>query len=461
MTDGIHAAGLSEDEDATLNRLIKQLDKHALRNGQRSLYYDGEKYAQFASSIMPDSYRELRLVLGWSAKAVDTLANRCNLDGFVWPDGDLGDIGASEVWEDNVLDSTLATARTASLTYGVAFLVVNRGESGEPPALVHALSAENATGEWDGRLRQLRNLLVIEERESHGRPTGVTLYMLNETITIGLDGKRWAVEERVRHPYGVPAQPLVYRPEPTRRDFGRSRITRVVMSLQDSAVRTLMRMEGHLDAYSWPELFLLGADERVFTDVNGNPLNRWQIMLGRIKTIPDDESLSSPRADVKQFAASNPEPHLLALRQVAQLFAGETSIPLTSLGVSDMSNPTSADSYIASREDLIAEAEHSMTNWGPALRRTQQLALTVANGLDETPQSWHSIDCDWRSPLYLSRAAMADAGLKQVAAFPWLAETEVGLELVGLRPAQITRALAERRRNSGMTAALRILDDAV
>ena len=48
--------------------------------------------------------------------------------------------------------------------------------------------------------------------------------------------------------------------------------------------------------------------------------------------------------------------------------------------------------------------------------------------------------------MYLSRAAQADAGSKQLAAVPWLAETEVGLELLGLDAQQRARAMAEKRR---------------
>jgi hypothetical protein len=33
-------------------------------------------------------------------------------------------------------------------------------------------------------------------------------------------------------------------------------------------------------------------------------------MLGRIKGIPDDEDATNPRADVKQFPAATPQPHI-------------------------------------------------------------------------------------------------------------------------------------------------------
>jgi hypothetical protein len=85
------------------------------------------------------------------------------------------------------------------------------------------------------------------------------------------------------------------------------------------------------------------------------------------------------------------------------------------------------------------------------LIRSFTRALAIQNDMkaDEIPESWKSIDTNWRNPRYQSRAAEADAGTKQLSAVPWLGETEVGLELLGLTPQQRANALAERRRNSG------------
>jgi hypothetical protein len=143
---------------------------------------------------------------------------------------------------------------------------------------------------------------------------------------------------------------------------------------------------------------------------------------------------------VKQIQASSPQPHIDQLKQQAQLFSGETSIPLTSLGVSDMSNPTSADSYIASREDLIAEAEGATDDWGPRRCGARCSGRWRSRTAETRSRRVASIAPKWRSPVYLSRAAQADAGMKQLTAVPWLAETEVGLELLGL-PSLGPRAL--------------------
>lgn len=449
MNEKITIDALTEDEQATFDVLWGELQERAGRNLLRASYYDGKRAIRQVGTVIPPHYYRLGIVLGWSAKAVDILARRCNLDRFIWPDGTLDDIGGGELWERNHLGAEVSSALISSLIHGVSFLVTTRGdeEAGEPSALIHAKDAMNATGEWNTRTRSLDNLLSVTSRDDQGKPTSFALYLPDETITASLDDDGWQLD-RSEHPWGVPAEPLVYKPR-VGRPFGTSRISRAVMSLHDQALRTVIRMEGHADVYSFPEMWLLGADESIFKNPDGTAKASWQIMLGRIKAIPDDDEAETPRAEVHQFSASSPKPHIDQLKQQAQLFSGETSIPLTSLGVSDMTNPTSSDSYIASREDLIAEAEGATDDWGSPLRRSITKALAMANDLDEVPSEWSTIDAKWRSPLYLSRAAAADAGAKQLSAVPWLADTELGLELLGLDEQQITRAMAEKRRAAG------------
>lgn len=365
--------GLSEPEQATLDSLRESLEQKERRNLLRASYYDGKRAIRQVGTIIPPHYFHLGIVLGWSAKSVDTLARRCNLDGFVWPDGDLDAIGGSDVWEWNHFSSESDSAVVSSLIHGVSFLINTRGDEteDEPASLIHVKDALSATGTWNARTRHLDDLLSITGRDDEGDVTSFALYLPNLTITAEKGGGSWSVTDRQEHPWGVPAEPVVYKPR-AGRPFGSSRISRVVMSLHDQALRTVIRMEANADVYSFPQLWLLGADESVFKNPDGTTKAGWQMMLGRVLGVPDDqEAPDSPnaRADVRQFEASSPKPHIDQLKQQAQLFSGETSIPLTSLGVSDMTNPTSSDSYIASREDLIAEAEGATDDMATPFRR--------------------------------------------------------------------------------------------
>lgn len=440
--------GLSEGEQGILNLLAQELDRKSSRNRLRSSYYDGKRAAQQVGTVIPPQYANIGLALGWAAKGVDGLGRRCNLEKMIWADGDLDSLGMSELEESNFLFSEISQGRTDSLIHGVSYLITTKGDAdaGEPAALVHAKDALNAYGQWNPRRRMLDNLLSVTSRQD-GNITGFVLYLDGLTISADKSADGWQVD-RSEHAWGVPADPLVYRPRGSRR-MGRSRITRPVMAHQDSALRALVRLEGHMDVYTIPKLILLGADEGIFKNADGSPKASWQIALGRTFGIPDDDEAENPRADVKQFDASSPEPHLAQLNALAKLMARETDLPDSDFALTDMANPTSEGSYTASRENLISEAEGTMDDWSVPIRRTVNRALAIQNGFSEVPEAWGSIETKWRSPVYLSRSAAADAGAKQLGVVPWLAETEVGLELLGLDDQQIRRAMADKRRASG------------
>jgi len=453
----IRVPGFSEDETVTVNFLAKQLRDRRKHNESRSNLYDGKQAIKQVGTVIPPQYYRLGLALGWAAKGVDGLARRCRLDRMVWTGGDLEKLGIQELADSNFLFSELAQARTDSLLHGVSFLITTRGAEGEPTALVHAKDALNATGEWNNRARRLDNLLSVTSRDGN-KITGFVLYLDGETVTadLGKDNK-WEVD-RSTHPWGVPADPLIYHPRSSKR-LGRSRITPAAISHQHAALRELIRLEGHMDIYSIPQLLILGASESIFKNADGSFKAAWQVALGRALGIPDDPDAdpANARADVKTIAASSPEPHLAALNALAKLEAREYDLPDSDFALTDLANPTSAESYTASRENLIAEAEGAMDDWSVPIRRTVARALAIQNGETEVPAAFSSIQADWRSPVYISRAAEADAGTKQLGAVEWLKETRVGLQLLGLTETQIDEAMRERTANVGRALAASVI----
>ena len=444
--ESIRVPELSDDENVTVNLLAKQLKDRSRRNGIRTALYDGKSSIRQVSSVIPPQYYRLDLALGWAAKGVDGLARRCHLEDVVWTQGDIESLGLQELKDSNFLMSELSQARTDSLIHGVSYLITTKGDrsEGEPAALVHAKSALDATGEWNSRRRRLDNLLSVTSRDKN-RITGFVLYLDGVTINADLNGRKWDVE-RSEHPWGVPVDALVYHPRTSRR-MGRSRITRPAMSHQGAAVRALVRLEAHMDIYSIPKLILLGAKSSMFRNADGSMKSEWQVALGRVFGIPDDEDAANPRADVKQFDAVSPQPHLAQLNALAKLEAREFDLPDSDFALTDLANPTSEGSYYAGRDNLLAEADGAKEDWSVPTRRTVTRALAIQNGMDGVPDEWASIDTKWRDSEHLSKASVADAGAKQLAAGPdWLKETEVGLELLGLSRQQIDRAMAEKRR---------------
>ncbi len=449
MSEVLRVPGLSDDEQGEFNWLKDQLEAKADRNLLRSSFYDGRKAVRQVGTTIPPQYMNLGLALGWNAKGVDGLARRCNIDEVLWSGGDIDSIGMSELEESNFLLSELSQARTDSLIHGVSYLVTTRGTDDEPAALVHAKSALDATGRWNTRRRELDSLLSVTSRKD-GKITGFVLYLPNLTISAEQENGAWKVD-RSEHTFRVPADPLVYRPRGSRR-MGRSRISRPTMSHQMSALRALVRMEAHMDIYAIPKLILLGGDESAFVNADGSPKPAYQLVMGRIFGLPDNEDADprNARGDVKQLSAESPQPHLAQINMLAKLIAREFDLPDSDFALTDMANPTNADSITEARGNLIAEAEGAMLDWSTSIRRTVQRALAMQNGLEAVPDEWRSITVDWRSAMHLSKAAAADAGSKQIGAGPdWLKETRVGLKLLGLSTEEIDQAYAERDRMRG------------
>ena len=352
----------------------------------------------------------------------------------------------------------------SSLIHGPSFLVNTVGVEGEPESLIHVRDALSATGTWNPRRRTLEDFLSVTNRDENNKVTGFVLYFDGLTVSAVKEQGRWSVDHQ-DHPWGMPVEPLVYKPR-VGRPFGSSRITTPIIGLQRQAVRSLIRLEGHMDVYSYPDFWLLGAMAKdVKGEADGN-VAAMAAALGRIRGIPDlpvddpnarDSNLD--RADIKQFPASAPTPNLATLNALAKLFAREANLPDSAVAITDMANPTSGESYDASQYELIADAEGAVSDWSPAVKRSHLRALQIFNGETTVPAEWLSIEPRWRDPRYTSKAALADAGLKQIQAVPWLAESEVGLELLGLDAQQIRRALADQRRMGG-SAALRAITDA-
>jgi hypothetical protein len=467
VSESVTVQGFSDDENGTLNLLLARLSAKEERNRLRAAYYDMRHAPRLVGSVIPPQYWKLGIVLGWSAKAVDALARRCNLDTFVWPDGDLNSLGFRELFEENRLTSETNQGLISSLIHATAFVVNTRGIEDEPDALIHFKDAMNATGTWNSRRRRLDDLLSVTARGTDGsdkdKPTEIALYLDGLTLLAEKQSGRWVETDRQEHSWGVPAEPLVYKPR-LGRSFGSSRISRAVMGLQDMACRQVIRLEAHSDIYAIPDLWMFGADESIFKNADGSQKSSWQIVMGRIKGIPDDDGQTDPqlaRADVKQIPASSPAPQLATLNAHAKLFARETSLPDSAVAITDVANPTSAESYDASQYELIAESEGAIDDWRPALRRAVIRGLAMRNDIaaGDLPPSWLTIDAKFRDPRYLTRSAEADAGLKQLTAAPELIGTELGYQLLGLDDQQVKQAMADQRRKAGSRTLSQIAAD--
>lgn len=435
------ANGLPQRETQILNDLLLVWSKKLSRNQKRVQYYLAKNKLRDLGISIPPSLTDVETVVGWPAKAVDALAVRSRFDGFTTDSGEDADL--QEVLEANRFKVMYRQAVTSELIASCAFMTVSKGGEGEPPVIVSAYSAVNAAAVWDMRRKRIKHgmtVVDVDRRPGHeAEPLWVNLYTDDAVWEIKKEGGKWRAR-RNPHSMGRPMmEPLVYRPT-LDRPFGQSRISRAVMSITDSAVRTALRSEVAAEFFTAPQKYLLGADDDVF-----DTLSKWEAYIGNIFTVTKDEDGDVPKFG--QLAQASMQPHTDYLRSLAARFSGETSIPVSELGVIH-DNPASAEAIYACKESLVIEAENLNETNGEALKAIGRMALATLRDvpLDSLDEDAMSIKPVWKNPAMPSIVSQADAMVKIISAMPWIAESRVALEEFGFGEDKITRLMNDKRR---------------
>jgi len=306
--------------------------------------------------------------------------------------------------------------------------------------------AEQASCLWDHRRKRIAAGMAVTDVGPDGEALAVNLYTPEATVEVAKRGGGWRVE---RHPHAQ-RRPLMaaLRHRPTlRRPLGKSRITRTVMSITDSAVRTALRIEVCAEFNTAPQKWIMGARDGLFEDGE-----YWSTYINSILAVTRDDRGDAPT--VGQFPQVQLQPQLDYMRQLAGRMSGATSVPLSALGFTHDSNPTSAEAIYATEKELTVQAEDLNAANRSALRDVALMALAVAKGVgpDGLTPAELTLTPRFADPTMEDPAHKADAAAKMAAAVPALAQSQVGMELLGLSAEQIARVQADARRASAQQA---------
>lgn len=440
--------GLAEDDAALMARLVKQWQAKRSRNALRRQYRDMQVNVAFLGASVPPYMRDqLDIVCGWPDKAVTSLASRCMWDGVTSPSGEEDPLGAMSLLHENRFDLLVPELVDATLTYCCSFVVALPGDpaAGDPDVVVTGADALWATGLWDVRRRGLEAGLLVDSADDNGKPTSMLLLTSEHVTRLALGDRGWVAVARMDHSLGrVPMEPLPYRPA-LGRPFGRSRISREVMSITDRVVRAGFRTEVSSDLYAAPALLLLGADESMFQNAQGERTPLWSWYMGRLKSLPKDEDGDKP--DLQVIPQQSMDPFLAMKRALAAEFASATSLPISALGIVQ-DNPSSAEAIYAAKEDLVVEAMNTTRSIGYGLNRVVQDAICLRDGIpvSEMGDEVRNLATRWRNPAMPSVVSQSDAMVKQIGAIPELAQTDVALEELGYSTEQIVRIRSQIKR---------------
>lgn len=439
MIDTLVVPGLTEADNETLNECFAQLRDRVLINEKRTRMFEGKYKARHLGISVPPQLEQVETTLMWPAKSVEALESLINLEGFVVPDGTAADYGIDTIWRENRLGIEATQAHTSALKYGVSFLAVLAGGAGEPEVVIRNLSATSSTALWDANRRRARAALTVIQSDGF-YPTEFILFLEDKVVTAEYLNGRWVLDEALHTLGRCPVAVLPFKPS-VEEPFGRSRITRGVMTITERVARTLLRMEISAEFYSSPQRWLMGADSSAFQNEDGTTKDRWEVTLGKMLAIGPDEDGNSPT--VGQFAQLTMQPHMDMVRSDAALFAGETNIPVSALGIIH-DNPASDAAMQSAYMALYGEAERAWEPFGAGWVEAMQMALEIRDG--SLADELAGLRAKWGRADTPTMAARGDFVIKQVQAFPWMADSDVALEESGYDQTTIERLRSDRRK---------------
>lgn len=436
---------LTNDELLLIQTLIHKLNRHQFQNSVRERYYEGKNRLKDLNISIPPGLKNLDTVVGWAGTAVDVLEEHLDFEGYIGGE----QFGLTDIYRANELDLESSQGHKDALIYGTGFVFVGKGMEGEPDPLITIESPKRATAIYDMRTRRPMAALLANY-DDEGRVESGSVYLSNETIYFEMMNRTYVETMRDVHNLGrVPCAPLINNPR-SGDPWGRSEITRGVISLVDSAVRTLVGAEVAREFFSAPQRYILGADESAFLDPDGNPTNGWSVIQGRVLGIAynDDDGVMP---QVGQFQANSPAPYFEQIRAYANLLAAETAIPSSYLGYPS-DNPASADAIRAMESRLVKKAERRQKQFGRTWQEVARLALLIRDG--EVPVDFGIVRPIWRDASTPTVAASADAAVKLIQAGVLLPDSDVTYNRLGFSDSD----KAQLQRDKATNAAASLID---
>lgn len=440
------AAGLGAREREAVTELVNVLDLHHASNCRKKRYYEGKVLPKTLGISVPDNVR-LDVSCCWPEKAVTSLRNRSIFDGYVG--GDAVDELARIVKRTRLVDK-YGKAVTSELVHGCVFGTVSV-DTATRLSRINFHSAETASALWDNNAERIScGLAIIDGKKSNidwdYSPTLVNLYMDDATWVFTLKNDNWVA---TRHPHGMGRpmmEPMIYRAD-VDKPFGRSRVTRAVMTLTDDYLREMERIEIQSEFYTNPQRYASGLSQDQLESIIAD---KWKFVAGSIMGFTDNPETGGNPV-VGQFQQMTMNPHIDYINSLANQFAGATNIPVSDLGVVQ-STYISAEAVQTAAANLCIDAESLNASNGAALEAIGMMALAVdrnvtLDSLTEGDMEAQAHFCDPRKP---SMVAQADAVLKAIQAVPKLADSDYALEQLGIPQADIVRINSDVERAAGM-----------
>ena len=348
-------------------------------------YYEMKNVVKDLKSTLPAEFQSLHEILGWCAKAVDSLADR-----LVFRDFANDNFNMNQIFDMNSRDVLFDSAVLSAAISSCCFIYISEDNGGYPRLQV--IDGGNATGIIDPITMMLREGYAVLERDDRGSPT-TEAYFTPGNTQIWIKGKDgYDVPNAAEYPLLVP---VILRPDAVR-PFGHSRVSRACMNIQQQALRTLRRSEVSAEFYSFPQKYVTGLSN------DAERMEKWKATMSTFMQFEKDEDGTIPQ--LGQFQQQSMTPYVEQIRMLAGLFGGETGLTLDDLGFPS-DNPSSAEAIRATHETMRLTARKAQRTFGIGFLNTGFLAACVRDDYAYKRQQIYLTRPRWE-PVFEPDAAM-------------------------------------------------------
>jgi hypothetical protein len=431
-------------------------------------YYDGTQPLYFLLRILEEQDdRFSALTVNWCEKFVDSVDQRCHVEGFTLNGQDSPDDELWATWVRNDMPEYQSENNIASLVTGNSYIMVGPSDEG---ALITVEASDSMAVEIDPLTRRVVAALKFYKSDSEALSDDRAVLHVPDTsggsrlvdfeagkkVDGGTTQKWMSGASKLQ---GSPEVPVVPFPNRQRQRQGRSEL-RSLRPIVDSVNFTATSMMASVLHHAMPRMLAINVAESMFLNDDGS-VNREAVKsaTGALWIVPaeTDEAgnvpANAPVPDVKQLPASEMRNFHETLATLGRIGAGLCGLSPHTFGFGVADNPASADGIRASRDDLVARVERIQMARGNGYERVMRLAMAV-EGRD--PALATGMESQWRSAATPTMAAAADAAVKMYSGGTGLADKHQARVDFGYS-AETIKAMEEREAKAAVdpvTAAL-------
>lgn len=421
-------------------KLLLKLQTLAWPAGEKYCYFNANQNVVDLGISMPKNFRGLKPGVGWASRAVNTLSDRINFDGFA-----NDKVGINDLLDDTGAFTVFGKAKSDALIAGCAFIAVLPTEDS---VKLLPFTAVEATGNIDQRTGLLDSGLAVlrwyqyDPADANARGWSKVGLVPQDYAVFTKDYTAYFINQQLAwitvNPTKRPLLHVITHRQSADRPFGKSRISNTVRRIIDEVGRLKVRYEIAAEFYSTPQRYVNGLADG---SVDNATL---EAALGKIWTITKDEDGEKP--EIGQLAQMSINQFSDQKKDLARDFCAETALTLRNLGY-ETANPTSAESLSAMSDDLLLEAQACQTEFG---REFREIAISARMAIDKTdiiPSGLRAIEAAWKPVFQIDVASAGDAAYKLIQAMPELAGTTTLYRMLGMNVRE-AEELAEKSRNA-------------